>query len=78
MINLNLILFHGLRCYLVGMGIGLVFYGAVNLWQILLHLLIDPKTTEAYTEALRSTFFHWGFHAWVVWCSCISFSLRTI
>ena len=27
--------------------------------------LIDPKTTEAYTEALRSTFFHWGFHAWV-------------
>ena len=48
----------------VGMGIGLVFYG-VNLWQILLHLLIDPKTTEAYTEALRSTFFHWGFHAWV-------------
>ena len=27
MINLNLILFHGLRCYLVGMGIGLVFYG---------------------------------------------------
>ena len=24
----------------------------------------DPKTTEAYTEALRSTFFHWGFHAW--------------
>ena len=25
----------------------------------------DPKTTEAYTEALRSTFFHWGFHAWV-------------
>ena len=28
MINLNLILFHGLRCYLVGMGIGLVFYGA--------------------------------------------------
>ena len=56
MINLNLILFHGLRCYLVGMGIGLVFYGAVNLWQILLHLLIDPKTTEAYTEALRSTF----------------------
>ena len=28
---------------------------------------LDPKTTEAYTEALRSTFFHWGFHAWVVY-----------
>ena len=27
----------------------------------------DPKTTEAYTEALRSTFFHWGFHAWAVY-----------
>ena len=29
--------------------------------------IFDPKTTEAYTEALRSTFFHWGFHAWVVY-----------
>lgn len=40
----------------------------LNLWQILLHPPnADPKTTEAYTEALRSTFFHWGFHAWAVY-----------
>ncbi|MDU1530351.1 MAG: BCCT family transporter, partial [Staphylococcus warneri] len=51
-----------------GMGIGLVFYGAA---EPMSHFAsppdADPKTTEAYTEALRSTFFHWGFHAWAVY-----------
>ena len=63
----------------LGMGIGLVFYGAEPMADFASPPNADPKTTEAYTEALRSTFFHWGFHAWVsIWCSCISFSLRTI
>ncbi len=51
-----------------GMGIGLVFYGAA---EPLSHFAAppnaDPKTTEAFTESLRSTFFHWGFHAWAVY-----------
>ena len=40
-----------------GMGIGLVFYGAA---EPMSHFAsppdADPKTTQAYTEALRSTF----------------------
>ena len=51
-----------------GMGIGLVFYGAA---EPMSHFAsppdADPKTTQAYTEALRSTFFHWGFHAWATY-----------
>ncbi|MEJ7540841.1 BCCT family transporter [Staphylococcus intermedius] len=51
-----------------GMGIGLVFYGAA---EPISHFAAppnaDPQTTEAYTESLRSTFFHWGFHAWAVY-----------
>lgn len=51
-----------------GMGIGLVFYGAA---EPIAHFAsppnADPKTTEAFTESLRSTFFHWGFHAWAVY-----------
>ncbi|MBY7664169.1 BCCT family transporter [Staphylococcus agnetis] len=51
-----------------GMGIGLVFYGAA---EPLAHFAsppnADPKSTQAFTESLRSTFFHWGFHAWAVY-----------
>ncbi|MDE9920390.1 BCCT family transporter [Staphylococcus pseudintermedius] len=51
-----------------GMGIGLVFYGAA---KPISHFAsppnADPQSTEAFTESLRSTFFHWGFHAWAVY-----------
>ncbi|EJL1588610.1 BCCT family transporter [Staphylococcus pseudintermedius] len=51
-----------------GMGIGLVFYGAA---EPISHFAsppnADPQSTEAFTESLRSTFFHWGFHAWAVY-----------
>ncbi|MBA8770951.1 BCCT family transporter [Staphylococcus coagulans] len=51
-----------------GMGIGLVFYGAA---EPISHFVAppnaDPKSTEAFTESLRATFFHWGFHAWAVY-----------
>ncbi|MBC8714964.1 BCCT family transporter [Staphylococcus pseudintermedius] len=51
-----------------GMGIGLVFYGAA---EPISHFAsppnADPRSTEAFTESLRSTFFHWGFHAWAVY-----------
>ena len=39
-----------------GMGIGLVFYGAAEPMADFASPNADPKTTEAYTEALRSTF----------------------
>ncbi|EGQ2810347.1 BCCT family transporter [Staphylococcus pseudintermedius] len=51
-----------------GMGIGLVFYGAA---EPISHFAsppnADPQSTKAFTESLRSTFFHWGFHAWAVY-----------
>lgn len=51
-----------------GMGIGLVFYGAA---EPISHFAsppnANPQSTEAFTESLRSTFFHWGFHAWAVY-----------
>ena len=51
-----------------GMGIGLVFYGAA---EPISHFVsppnADPQSTEAFTESLRATFFHWGFHAWAVY-----------
>lgn len=51
-----------------GMGIGLVFYGAAEpMADFAAPPNAEPKTTVAYTEALRSTFFHWGFHAWAIY-----------
>ncbi|WP_342388220.1 BCCT family transporter [Salinicoccus bachuensis] len=51
-----------------GMGIGLVFYGAAEPIQ---HYMgpptADPETDAAMVEALRSTFFHYGFHAWAMY-----------
>ncbi len=52
-----------------GMGIGLVFWGAA---EPLSHFAINPATTEpgsqeAFQEAMRYTFFHWGIHAWAIY-----------
>lgn len=51
-----------------GMGIGLVFYGAAEpMAHFAAPPTAEPETKAAYTEALRSTFFHWGFHAWAIY-----------
>ena len=51
-----------------GMGIGLVFYGAAEpMADFAAPPSASPETKAAYTEALRSTFFHWGFHAWAIY-----------
>lgn len=51
-----------------GMGIGLVFYGAAEpISHFASPATGDPKTTHAYTEALRGAFMQWGFHAWGVY-----------
>ncbi|MBE1555300.1 BCCT family transporter [Sporosarcina limicola] len=52
-----------------GMGIGLVFYGAA---EPLSHFAINPATEQpntdaAFKEALRQSFFHWGFHVWAMY-----------
>ena len=51
-----------------GMGIGLVFYGA---GEPMAHFMSPPTadagTTAALTEAMESTFLHYGIHAWAIY-----------
>jgi len=49
-----------------GMGIGLVFWSVA---EPMLHYLRPPAGPPGdVTLAMRSTFFHWGLHAWGVYC----------
>lgn len=54
--------------FAAGMGIGLMYFGVGEPLQ---HFLKPPTaaagTPAAAREALQSTFFHWGFHAWAVY-----------
>lgn len=54
--------------FAAGMGIGLMFFGVA---EPVMHYLApptaDPQTTEAVREAMKTTFFHWGFHAWSIY-----------
>ncbi len=52
-----------------GMGIGLVFYGVA---EPLYHLAApplgaEPGSVQAYRDAARVTFLHWGLHAWGIY-----------
>lgn len=51
-----------------GMGIGLMFFGVA---EPLMHTLAPPVgvagSPEAAREAIRITFFHWGFHPWAIY-----------
>lgn len=52
-----------------GMGVGLVFWGVA---EPLIHFAgapgSDPNTLEAARRAFVITGFHWGLHAWAVYC----------
>ncbi|WP_371377945.1 BCCT family transporter [Thalassotalea aquiviva] len=54
--------------FAAGMGIGLMFFGVA---EPLMHYLApptaEPGSLEAIKEAMRITFFHWGFHAWAIY-----------
>lgn len=52
-----------------GMGIGLVFFGTAEpLSHYAIHPATEsPETQEAFFEAMRFTFFHYGIHAWAVY-----------
>lgn len=51
-----------------GMGIGLVFWGASEpMSHFMTPPSTDPHTNESMKEAMRYTFFHWGFHAWAIY-----------
>lgn len=54
--------------FAAGMGIGLMFFGV---GEPLMHYLLppsaEPNTIEAAKEAMKLTFFHWGFNAWAIY-----------
>ena len=56
--------------FAAGMGIGLMFFGIA---EPVMHYLSPPLgeggTTQAASEAMRLTFFHWGFHAWAMYAA---------
>jgi choline/glycine/proline betaine transport protein len=55
--------------FAAGMGIGLMYFGVGEPMQ---HYLSPPlaqgSTMAAAREAMTMTFFHWGFHAWAIYC----------
>ncbi|MGE8398268.1 MAG: BCCT family transporter, partial [Comamonas sp.] len=54
--------------FAAGMGIGLMYFGVGEPLQ---HYVNPPTqaggTAAGAREALTSTFFHWGFHAWAIY-----------
>ena len=54
--------------FAAGMGIGLMFFGVA---EPLMHFMAPPnadgETIEAAKEAMKTTFFHWGLHAWAIY-----------
>lgn len=54
--------------FAAGMGIGLMFFGVA---EPLMHFMAPPtaeaNTVEAVREAMKTTFFHWGLHAWAIY-----------
>lgn len=54
--------------FAAGMGIGLMFFGV---GEPLMHYLAppsaEPQTIEAAKQAMKLTYFHWGFNAWAVY-----------
>lgn len=54
--------------FAAGMGIGLMYFGVGEPLQHYLNPPTQPGGTAAGArEALTSTFFHWGFHAWAIY-----------
>ena len=54
--------------FTAGMGIGLMFFGIA---EPVMHYVNpptgDPQTIQSAQQAMRITFFHWGFHAWAIY-----------
>lgn len=54
--------------FAAGMGIGLMYYGVGEpLQHFVSPPLAESKTIAAASEAMTSTFLHWGFHAWAIY-----------
>ncbi|MGI5873815.1 MAG: glycine betaine uptake BCCT transporter [Bacillota bacterium] len=50
-----------------GMGIGLVFWSVAEpIMDYMAPPGADPETAAAMYESMKTVFFHWGFHPWVI------------
>ncbi|MBE9610173.1 BCCT family transporter [Chitinilyticum litopenaei] len=54
--------------FAAGMGIGLMYFGV---GEPMMHFLAPPSAAAGSSagarEAMTTTFFHWGFHAWAIY-----------
>ncbi len=54
--------------FAAGMGIGLMFFGVA---EPIMHFqappTAEPQSIAAVKEAMKTTFFHWGLHAWAIY-----------
>ncbi|HMM06350.1 MAG TPA: BCCT family transporter [Clostridiales bacterium] len=51
-----------------GMGIGLVFWSVAEpIMDYMSPPSATPETTAAMYESMKTMFFHWGFHPWVIY-----------
>ncbi len=54
--------------FAAGMGIGLMFFGVSEpVMHFLSPATSEPQTIMAVKEAMKTTFFHWGIHAWAIY-----------
>ncbi|WP_285803881.1 BCCT family transporter [Alkalicoccobacillus plakortidis] len=54
--------------FTVGMGIGLVFWGAAEpISHLNTPFRADPGTNQAAAEAIQYSMFHWGIHPWAIY-----------
>ncbi len=54
--------------FAAGMGMGLIFWGVAEPITHYNHPPnADPQSIQALREAMRFTFFHWGFHPWAIY-----------
>ena len=54
--------------FAAGMGIGLMFFGVAEpVMHYLSPPMAEPGSIDAMREAMKITFFHWGFHAWAIY-----------
>ncbi len=51
-----------------GMGIGLLFWGVSEpIWHYIWPPGAEANTAQAAHDAIRYSFFHWGFHPWAIY-----------
>lgn len=54
--------------FVVGMGIGLMFFGVVELFMYFLFLfIVEVGSIDVVCEVMKIIFFYWGVYVWVIY-----------